>query len=273
MKIAVLSGKGGTGKTFVSVNLACALKQATYVDCDVEEPNGHLFLKPENMTSTDVSVLLPTFDDTKCVGCRKCVDFCHFNALIYIRKKPIVFSEVCHSCGGCQLVCEQSAISEIEHVIGRVEAGYHNGVRCVTGWLNPGEVSGIPVIEKSLSMADQGNVVVDCPPGSACSVMESISDADVCLLVAEPTMFGFHNFKMVYELATLLHKPCKVIINKMQGAYEPLETFCEENQVDIVARIPYTKEMATLTSCGHIAYEEDEAMKAMFDAIRDEVMA
>ena len=273
MKIAVLSGKGGTGKTFVSVNLACAFSQSTYVDCDVEEPNGHVFLKPKNITSQDVFVALPTFDETKCIGCKKCVEFCHFNALIYIRKKPIVFPEICHSCGGCQLVCDQEAIQETQHAIGRVEIGFHDHVRCVTGWINPGEVSGIPVIEKALHVAEDENVVVDCPPGSACSVMESIQDADVCLLVVEPSVFGFHNFKMVYELATLLNKPCKVIINKMHEEYEPLETFCKEHQIDVIARIPYSQSMATLTSNGHIAYEEDEGMKQMFDSILREVVA
>ena len=273
MKIAILSGKGGTGKTFVSVNLACALKQADYIDCDVEEPNGHLFLKPELITSSSVSVLLPKFDEAKCNGCRKCVDFCHFNALIYLRKKPIVFPEVCHSCGGCLLVCDQQAVSEVEHEVGHVDVGWHNSIRCISGWLNTGEVSGIPVIARALSLASSEHVVVDCPPGSACSVMESIQDADVCLLVAEPSMFGFHNFKMVYELASLMQKPCMVVVNKMQDVYEPLEDFCREKGVKIIARIPYSKEMAALTSSGHIAYEEDVAMKAVFDAIACEVMA
>ena len=267
MKIAVLSGKGGTGKTFVSINLACALKKATYVDCDVEEPNGHLFLKPEQVRKEPVSILLPAFDEQKCDGCRKCVDFCHFNALLYLRKKPIVFPEICHSCGGCQLVCKQGAIHEVEHEIGCVDVGMHRSVRCISGWLHPKEVSGIPVIEKALSLANSDAVVIDCPPGSACSVMESVKDADVCLLVVEPSAFGFHNFKMVYELVTLLKKPCMIIINKEIEPYQPLEDFCKEHHVSIGARIPFSKRLAAFTAKGHIAYEEDEQMRILFDSI------
>ena len=272
MKIAVLSGKGGTGKTFVSVNLACAMKKACYVDCDVEEPNGHLFLEPEKMESMPVHVLLPSFDENACVGCRECVDFCAFHALIYLRKRPIVFPEICHSCGGCSLVCKQGAIREVEHEVGHVDVGFHDLVRCVSGWLNPGEVSGIPVIEKALSLAKEDRVVIDCPPGSACSVMESVKVADLCLLVAEPSSFGFHNFKMVYELVSLMKKPCCVIINKCMDVYEPLETFCKENHICVLARIPYSRRMASLTACSQIAYEEDDRMKAIFDGILQKVM-
>jgi MinD superfamily P-loop ATPase containing an inserted ferredoxin domain len=116
MKIAVLSGKGGTGKTFVSVNLAAAAKKATYIDCDVEEPNGHLFLNPEKLKKQSVTIRIPTFDAEKCTGCRKCIDFCRFNALVYVNDKPMVFSEVCHSCGGCSLVCSENAVIESEKV-------------------------------------------------------------------------------------------------------------------------------------------------------------
>ena len=272
MKIAVLSGKGGTGKTFVSVNLACAMKHACYVDCDVEEPNGHFFLKPERIESMPVPVLLPSFDENKCIGCRDCVQFCQFNALIYLRKKPIVFSEICHSCGGCKLVCKQNAIVEVEHEVGRVDVGFHDSIRCITGWLHPGEVSGIPVIEKALSLAKDDLVIVDCPPGSACSVMESVKESDACLLVVEPSSFGFHNFKMVYELVSLMHKPCSIIMNKCIEEYEPLETFCKEKNIRVIARIPYSKKMASMTACSHIAYEEDDEMKALFDSILQKVI-
>ena len=272
MKVAVLSGKGGTGKTFVSINLACAMKQASYVDCDVEEPNGHLFLRPANVVEESVSVLLPEFDETLCNGCRKCSDFCHFNALIYLMKKPIVFPEICHSCLGCKLVCDQGAISEREHVIGCVKKGFHKDVCCISGGLNPGEVSGIPVIERALHMAEDKNVMIDCPPGSACTVMESVKEADVCLLVAEPSSFGFHNFKMVYELVTLMKKPCMVIMNKVIEEYAPLESFCREYQIPVIARIPYSDRTASLAAHGHIAYEEDEEMRKIFDSILQKVI-
>ena len=196
MKIACLSGKGGAGKTLAAVNLAAAAGSAVYIDCDVEEPNGRLFFKPEQVKTETVSALLPEFDANKCTGCRKCVQFCRFHALMYIREKPMVFPEVCHSCGGCMLVCPEGAVTETPKPVGVLETGSHNNVRVVTGILNPGEASGVPVIRQALKRA-WGLTVIDCPPGSACPVMESAADAGCCLLVAEPTAFGFHNLSFL----------------------------------------------------------------------------
>ncbi|MEF2825091.1 MAG: 4Fe-4S binding protein, partial [Peptococcaceae bacterium] len=219
MKIAVLSGKGGTGKTFVSVNLSVTAPQALYVDCDVEEPNGHLFLKPEAVSTSKVVKRLPVFDAEKCTGCRACLDFCRFNALAYIKDKPMVFKDVCHSCGGCELICKHGAVSEEAVEIGHIDVGMHNHVEVASGFLNIGEASGIAIIQGLLRHADaykDDNIVIDCPPGSACSVVESIQDADYCILVAEPTVFGAHNFEMVHELVTIMNKPCGVVINKAE---------------------------------------------------------
>ncbi len=263
MKIAILSGKGGAGKTFVAVNLASAAGHGIYVDCDVEEPNGRLFFKPENIQETSVSTLLPVFDPQKCVGCRKCVDFCRFNALIYIKEKPMVFTEVCHSCGGCTIACPENAIAEIPRTVGHIESGMHGAIRVVTGVLNPGEASGIPVIRSALKQ-DSDLVIIDCPPGSACSVMESVTGADFCVLVAEPTAFGFHNFQMVYELISLLNKKCGVVINKMDTPYQPLEDFCAEHHLPILARIPYDAQVAKLAAQANIVSECNTDIANMF---------
>ena len=251
MKIACLSGKGGAGKTLVAVNLAYAAGKATYIDCDVEEPNGRLFWKPEQVVSQTVSTLLPEFDGEKCTGCKACVQFCRFHALMYIREKPMVFSEVCHSCGGCQLVCPTGAISEKPKPIGTLELGRRDQVQVISGILNPGEASGVPLIRQALGQA-RGLTILDCPPGSACSVMETVQAADVCLLVAEPTAFGFHNFQMVHELCTLLKKPCAVVINKQSSPYQPLEDYCQAHSLPILARIPYDRELAALSAQGVI---------------------
>ena len=149
MKIAVLSGKGGAGKTFVSVNLAVSAKRSTYIDCDVEEPNGRLFLKPQNVENKIVYRCLPKFREDQCDGCRKCVDFCQFHALVYVKDKPMLFSEVCHSCGGCEMVCPKDAVTETEYELGHVEIGIHHQVNVVTGILNIGEASGIAVIKSA----------------------------------------------------------------------------------------------------------------------------
>ena len=273
MKLAVLSGKGGTGKTLLSVNLAAAAGHGTYVDCDVEEPNGRLFLKPEDIRTEPVSTLLPAFDAEKCDGCRKCVDFCRFNALIYIREKPKVFAEVCHSCGGCRLVCPTGAIREEPKEVGHLEIGRRGDLEVVTGILDPGEASGVPVISAALKKADgkDGLTVIDCPPGSTCSVMESVTGADYCLLVAEPTAFGFHNFCMVHELCSLLRKPCGVVINKMDAPYAPLEEYCNARRLPVLARIPYDPRTALLASQGKLLYEETPELRSFFDGILQKI--
>lgn len=272
MKIAVLSGKGGAGKTFVSTNLAYAIGKADYVDCDVEEPNGRLFLKPKNVESVTVSQLIPDFDPQKCTGCRECVRHCRFNALIYIKKKPMLFTEVCHSCGLCSLVCPENAITETERPVGKAEIGTAGSLRVITGVLNPGEASGIPVIKKAQSLASKDrDVIFDCPPGTACPVQESIASADFCLLVAEPTAFGFHNFRMAAELAKLHHKPRGVVIDKMDRPYEPLEQFCREEQIPILLRIPFRKDLAGMIGRGELAAARDPALKKAFYSLYEQI--
>ena len=266
LKIAVLSGKGGTGKTLVSVNLAYTAKKALYLDCDVEEPNGHLFFSPNNLTKEDVSVKIPYVNDYLCNGCKKCVDFCKFNALAYINNKVKVFSEVCHSCGGCMEICPESAISEINKSIGKIEKGNLEDVTVVSGILNTGEASGVPIIK---AMIDDKNIneqvtIVDCPPGSACIVMESIKDADYCLLVAEPTLFGSHNLKMVYDLVRLFKKPFGVVLNKTQDGFNPSKEFCENNKIKILSEIPFDAELGKLNSDGKIVSKENRSYHDLF---------
>lgn len=273
MRIAVLSGKGGTGKTFVSVNLAVTAKNAVYIDCDVEEPNGRLFFKPQNIKEDEVHTLLPRLFEEKCIGCRKCVDLCRFNALSFIKNKPIVFQEVCHSCGACSLVCPTGAIYEVERPIGVVESGFYGTVQVVTGILNVGEASGVPVIRNALKAenAEEKTMIIDCPPGSACTVMESVQTADYCVLVVEATAFGLHNFKMVYELVTLLKKPCGIVINKGDHAYAQLESFCKENNIPVLCRIPYKEKLAQIGARAGIACDEDEETREQFLALLEKI--
>jgi MinD superfamily P-loop ATPase len=266
MKIAILSGKGGTGKTLVSVNLASVLEHATYVDCDVEEPNGHLFFKPHNLEDETIMVKIPVVDFDKCTGCRTCVSFCKFNALAYIGNRVKVFDNICHACGGCQLVCPEHAIYEIDKNIGTIKTGESDTVHVITGILNTGEESGVPIIKKLLEKVSDAHqtVILDCPPGSSCMVMESIKTADYCVLVAEPTTFGAHNLKMVYELVTLMGKPHGCVLNKVLDFENPSEDFCKRHEIPIVGRFPFDADMGRTNAEGEIISRVDDAYKEKF---------
>ena len=275
VKIAILSGKGGTGKTLVSVNLSSVAGKSVYIDCDVEEPNGHLFFKPEAVREEDITVKIPVINESQCNGCRKCVDFCKFNALAFIKSKPFVFEEVCHSCGGCMLLCPEKAIGEQEKPIGKVQKGVSDNVSVHTGIMNTGETSGIPIIKNLLNESAFDKdlpVFVDCPPGSACIVMESIKDADYCILVAEPTVFGVHNLNMVYDLVKLFKKPHGVVLNKCLGGNNPAEKYCMENNVPILGRISFDNELGSLNSDAKIAARESDRFRALFASLLETVM-
>lgn len=274
MMVAVLSGKGGTGKTLVSVNLAAVAEKSIYIDCDVEEPNGHLFFKPENVKEEEVSVKIPVVDEELCNGCRKCVDFCQFNALSYIKDKLIIFEDICHSCGGCVLLCPEKALTEKEKVIGKIQKGISDNVYVNTGILNTGEISGVPIISKLLDDNKDVSdipIFIDCPPGSACVVMDSIKDADYCILVAEPTLFGVHNLNMVYELVQMFKKPFGVVLNKCLKGENPAEKFCLERNIKILGRIPFDNELGILNSNAKIVARESEKYRTMFFSLLETV--
>lgn len=276
MKIAVLSGKGGTGKTLVSVNLAVAAQKSLYMDCDVEEPNGYLFFKPQNVTEERVQVKMPEVDQNLCDGCRKCVEFCEFNALAHIHNKLLVFEEVCHSCGGCILLCPQKALTERDKEIGHIEIGKYEEVSVMTGVLNMGEASGVPIIKQMLELAKESRFeqeveVIDCPPGSACIVMESIKDADFCVLVGEPTRFGAHNLEMVHDLVKVFNKPHAVVLNKCLPGSNPSEEFCINKRIPILGKIPFDYEIGKLNSNGEILVKHSGDYQAFFEKILEQI--
>ncbi len=273
MKIAVLSGKGGTGKTMLSVNLAAVSGPSVYADCDVEEPNGYLYFKPENVVRESVFVLVPKYDQEKCNGCLECVKFCRFNALAYSLDRLMIFENMCHSCGGCEIICPQDAITEHQRCVGVVETGKSGDVFALTGRMNVGEAAGIPVIKKLLSKIPKyDNIFIDCPPGSSCSVMESIEDADFCVLVSEPTIFGRHNLAMVADLVRVFNKPFGVILNKdLKGESNPSEEYCHENNLPILGKIPFDSKLGALCSEAKIASRESDKFHKMFKNILDEI--
>lgn len=270
MKLAVLSGKGGTGKTLLAVNLVAVAQRATYYDCDVEEPNGHLFFKPKQVTEEKVFVKVPEVDAVRCIGCRSCADFCKFNAIAIIQEKAVVFPDVCHPCGGCLLACPEHAIQETKRAVGTITRGISGDIKVISGILNLGEESGVPIIRTLLQDMKTNSsdlMIVDCPPGSACVVMESINDVDFCILVAEPTLFGVHNLNMVYELAQIFDKPCGVVLNKCLEGENPAERFCIEHQIPILGRIPFDRALGTFNSNSEIVSQMDEKYSEIFSCI------
>ena len=275
MKIAVLSGKGGTGKTMIAVNLAAIADHSVFLDCDVEEPNGHLFLKSDSEEVTPIFSKIPVVEPSLCSGCRTCVDFCRYNALAYVEDRLLIFTDLCHSCGGCVFLCPNNALFEDEKPIGEIRSGNSGNVRIITGFLNPGVESGVPIIRELLKspLLDQDRTVfLDCPPGSSCSVMESIKPADYCLVVAEATVFGAHDLQMVHELLTALQKPFGVVLNKCMEGDNPSEIYCQEHGISIIDKIPFDRELGKASANGVIVARENHQYRQMFSDMLNRII-
>lgn len=257
MILAVASGKGGTGKTTVAVNLAFMLaetgKPVRYLDCDVEEPNGHIFLKPEITATESVGIPVPVVDETKCDACRKCADICQYNA-IAVLKKALVFPELCHGCGGCALACPANAIHEQNRDIGVVETGLAGGVAFVQGRLNVGEPMSPPLIRavKRKALGDEV-AILDAPPGTSCPVVATVRNADYVLLVTEPTPFGLNDLKLAVEMIRQLDLRHGVVINRADIGDQRVRDFCAGESIPILLEIPDDRRVAEAYSRGDIA--------------------
>jgi MinD superfamily P-loop ATPase len=281
MQITVASGKGGTGKTTVATSLALSLAANTadlpplFLDCDVEAPNAHLFLKPTFENRKDVSLMIPSIDESKCTSCGKCEAVCEYHAIAVLGKKVLVFPQLCHGCGSCTLVCPTKAIQEVPDVMGVLESGSTpSGINFAHGILNVGEPMAVPVIRqlKKWRTPQPGQVViVDAPPGTSCPVVESVRHADFLLLVTEPTPFGLHDLKLATQVANELKIPVGIIINRDGIGNAAVEDYCAAEGLPVLMRIPYDRTIAEGTAQGQALVEIYPEYNALFQKVFVEI--
>ncbi len=258
--ISVASGKGGTGKTTIANNLAVVLSEnghsVAYMDCDVEEPNGALFLKPKIEETHTVSMGIPQVDSEKCTVCGLCGEICQYSAIVALKTTPLVFPQLCHSCGGCWMVCPVGAITEAFRDTGRLEIGHAGKVLFAQGILNVGEAMSPPVIRRVKNVSPDVDVrIVDAPPGTSCPVIESVRGADLVLLVTEPTPFGLNDLKLAVEMVRILMLPFGVVINRADVGDDRTRNYCLSEHIDILAEIPDDRRIAEAYSRGELVCE------------------
>ncbi len=272
-RIAIASGKGGTGKTTVAVNLAVTLARhghaVAYVDCDVEAPNGHLFLRPAVTWETAVGRLVPRVDHDRCLLCGECARSCRFNAIVCLPGRVLVYDDLCHSCGGCVLACPRGAITEVSRPLGVVKTGAAGAVRFVSGTLGVGEATSPPVIRAAKAAAPAGEwTILDCPPGTACPMIEAVRDCDFVLLVTEPTPFGLHDLRSALEVTDALGLRRGVVINRSGHGTGETRALCRSRGVPILAEIPDSPVVARACARGELAVDSVPPLQPVFDHLR-----
>jgi len=268
MIVAVASGKGGTGKTSVAVNLALSVDKVQLLDCDVEEPNAYLFLKPKINKTQVVTVSVPVVNEKMCNRCGKCADFCQFNALFVGTDKVMVFPDLCHSCGGCTIVCPAEAITEEPHRIGTLKQGSTEDMEIVYGELDIQKPMAVPIIaEVKRQMQKDKTVILDSPPGTSCPVIQTVKGSDFCVLVTEPTPFGLHDLKIIVQVLENMKIPFGVVVNRAGAGDNKVHEFCREKKIPVLMEIPYDKRIAELYSRGIPFSQEMPEWKTKFQEL------
>jgi MinD superfamily P-loop ATPase len=251
MIVSIASGKGGTGKTSVAVNMALSIRKVQLLDCDVEEPNAHLLLNPKISQIKPVYVQIPFVNEKLCDHCGKCSNFCQYNAIFVSPEKVLIFPELCHSCSGCTFVCPKKAITEDKHKIGTLKLASAGDLELVYGELEVGEPMAVPVIrEVKRNIDNSRNVILDSPPGTSCPVIETAKGSDFCILVTEPTPFGLHDLKIAVQVLEDMKIPLGIVVNRAGIGDKKVYEYCKEKDIPILLEIPYQRRIAELYSKG-----------------------
>lgn len=276
--IAISSGKGGTGKTFVATNLAKVLSENTdpvrYLDCDVEEPNGHLFLHPVIDKEEDVTLIAPAgVDEDKCIHCGKCAEVCHYNAIAVVKDKVLIFKELCHVCGGCAIACPVDAIIEKERRIGVVREGAAQNIQVFDALLETAEGGMSPrLVQRIKAYNGEGINILDSSPGTSCPVVETIKDVDLCVLVTDPTPFGIHDLRLSVDMAREIGQEPVVLVNRAEYLDDALKTYCAEEHLNIIGEIPDERRIAESYSRGEMAVDAFPEIKKQFEKIAEDLL-
>lgn len=277
MIISVASGKGGTGKTTVATNMASAIAGAEesgvqLLDCDVEEPNAHLFLHPEIDFTRDVNLEVPEIDMDKCSLCKKCMEICRFRAITVVGEMVLTFPELCHSCGGCFEVCPEDAVMDGKRLVGKIETGKAGKIDFIHGRLRVGEAMSPPLINivRSYIKPDMINII-DAPPGTSCPVVAATKNADFVLMVTEPTPFGLHDLKLAVEAIRLLGIPHGLVINRADSGFKDVHAYAREENINVMMEIPFSRDMAMAYSKGTLIIDQMPEWKEKFADLFDKI--
>ncbi|MFP3871473.1 MAG: P-loop NTPase [Candidatus Aenigmatarchaeota archaeon] len=278
MDIVIASGKGGTGKTLIATNLALTLdemgEEVNYLDCDVEEPDGHLFLKPSGKEEKMIELLSPEgIDPDRCIYCGECVDACNFNAIAMVKEEMLFFPELCHVCGACSLVCPKDAVVEREREIGELKKGRSRGIEMTYATLETGEGGMSPRLINSVKEErGEGINIIDAPPGTACPAVESVTGADLAVLIADPTPFGLNDLKLSVDMCRSIGIEPVVIVNRAEYRDEDLKEYCEEEELEIIGEIPDDRAIAEAYSDGKMIVEEFEEYERLFENLARNIL-
>ncbi|HOW45284.1 MAG TPA: ATP-binding protein [Candidatus Aminicenantes bacterium] len=274
MTLAIASGKGGTGKTTLAVNLARAYaRPLQLLDCDVEEPNAHLFLPGTEAASEVATIPVPEVDESRCDGCGECSRFCAYHAIVSTGTKALVFAEMCHGCGGCPRVCPRQAIREVPRRIGMVERRQAGDIALVTGRLDVGSVLAPPLIREVKRRLDPSlPAVIDAPPGTSCPVVTAVRGADFVLLVTEPTPFGLHDLQLAVDTLRELAQPFAVVLNRAGAGDDRVHRYCREAGIAIMMEIADDRRIAEAYSRGRLVFDAVPEYRALFSGLADTLL-